>query len=137
MVLTHQLNKSPEEVFRFLTDMELFKTVHPVVQKIEDRGPYEYLVTEKMKLGPIPYRVQYPLFIQSDAGTLWVQYHGIVAGMAHLYMDFNLSGDAKHCTVREDIRFQSLLPVFFMVKPIFKMQHQKLFENIEKADSLM
>jgi len=133
MQLTFQLTKSPQEVFPFLADMHRFAQIHPVITRIEDRGDNNYLVYEKMNLGPIPYTTKYPIKVQSDEEKLWVHYHAVISGIAHIYIDITLTGDANHCEVKETIHTRSLVPVSFIVNPIFKKQHAILFQNIDNA----
>ena len=49
MVVNYTSAKSIEEVFSFLSDMQKFAEVHPVIYKIEKKGENEYLFFEKLK----------------------------------------------------------------------------------------
>jgi hypothetical protein len=49
-------------------------------------------------------------------------------------MKFALTTDDNHTIVKEYLRFESLLPLKFIIRSIFMKQHTLLFENIESAD---
>jgi carbon monoxide dehydrogenase subunit G len=64
MELTFKLTKKPKFILGYLTDMQKFAFVHPVISKIERTGNNSYLVHEKLKLGFIPYSFTYPITIE-------------------------------------------------------------------------
>jgi hypothetical protein len=46
-------------------------------------------------------------------------------------MKFVLKADIDHTIIDEEIQFKSPLPVKFIMKSIFRKQHDQLFKNIE------
>ena len=69
MNLVHLVKKSPDFVFGYLTDMQKFVSVHPVIFKIENLKGREYLVYEKLKLGFIPYSFTYKVTVEGNEET--------------------------------------------------------------------
>lgn len=133
MQLTFHVSKSPRQVFSYLADMNRFAEVHPVIERIKVLSDNKYLVFERMNFGPIPFKTKYPLTVQSDEQKMWIHYHAVISGIAHLFLDITLTGDDTRCEVKETIHTRSPVPVAFIVNPIFRKQHAILFENIDHA----
>lgn len=64
MELTFKLTKKPKFILGYLTDMQKFTSVHPVISKVERTGNNGYLVHETLKLGFIPYSFTYAITIE-------------------------------------------------------------------------
>ena len=69
MELTFTLTKPADFIFDYLTDMDKFASIHPVISKIDRLGDNRYLVHETLKIGFIPYSFTYPVAIESDAAN--------------------------------------------------------------------
>jgi len=113
--------------------MNRFAEVHPVIERIKVLSDNKYLVFERMNFGPIPFKTKYPLTVKSDEQKMWIHYHAVISGIAHLFLDITLTGDDTRCEVKETIHTRSPVPVAFIVNPIFRKQHAILFENIDHA----
>lgn len=59
MTLEFKVNKSANAVFEYLSDMQKFVSVHPIIYKIDPLGEEKYLVFEKLKLLFIPWDFTY------------------------------------------------------------------------------
>ena len=55
MNLIFRVNKPIDTVFDYLTDMQKFVSVHPLISKIDDLSGNNYLVHETLKVGFIPF----------------------------------------------------------------------------------
>ena len=55
MKLSFRIHKKSDLVFDYLTDMQKFVSVHPVISKIDNTGQESYLVHETLKFGFIPF----------------------------------------------------------------------------------
>ena len=130
MNLIHYLNKSSEFIFDYLSDMQKFVTVNPVIDKIEPLGDKQYKVYETLKIGFIPYSFTYPATIESNAELKTVTIKATVMKMVHIDIRFSIQPDGSSSIVEEEIHFRSFLPVKAMMGPIFKKQHAQLFLNI-------
>ncbi|MCP9769879.1 SRPBCC family protein [Lacihabitans sp. LS3-19] len=132
MTQTFTINKPPNLIFEYLTDMEKFVSVHPVISKMDDRGGENYLVHETLKLGFIPFSFTYPVIIEKNEQEKQVKILATVMKMTKIEMEFNLKKDGDYTVVTEQISFKSPLPIKFIMKSIFRKQHTQLFKNIEK-----
>ncbi|KOY87128.1 hypothetical protein AD998_14110 [bacterium 336/3] len=140
MILYYKLNKSIALIYTYLTDMQKFASVHPIISKIEKTNENTYLVYETLRVGFIPFSFTYPVHIQADESTRCVTMKAKVFGMVEIEMMFRLfetlgqsPQDESMTKIEETIKFKSLFPIASFVKSIFKTQHKKLFQNIEAA----
>jgi carbon monoxide dehydrogenase subunit G len=125
------LNASPEVVFPYLSDMELFASVHPVISKMDSIGEGRYKVFETLKMGPLPFSFSYPATIEHDAVKGLVHMKAVIFKLTTVEMVFNLSAENGMTTIEETIQVKSKLPFnSFGVSGILKTQHLVLFKNI-------
>jgi len=133
MVLTYTLNKSPDFIFDYLTDMDKFASIHPVITRIDSLGDSRYLVHETMKLGFIPYSFTYPVSIANDAREHKVTIRATVMKMTHIEMDYVIRAQGEGSIVEETITFRSILPIKGMMEKLFREQHALLFRNMNNV----
>lgn len=112
--------------------MQLFVTVHPIIYRISSLGDNQYKVFEKIMLGPIPVSFTYKAAVASDNLQNTVTIVATVMQMTKIDMQFHIEQEDEYCTVTETITFKSPLPVHGVMKSVFKKQHNKLFENIDR-----
>lgn len=132
MNLSFRINKSADFVFEYLTDMQKFVSVHPVITKINKTGTNSYLVYETLKIGFIPFSFTYPATIESIQADKVVIMRATVMKLTKIEMTFALKTDKDFTVIEENIQFKSPLPVHFIMQNIFKKQHSKLFKNMER-----
>ena len=130
MKLNFKLNKSPDFVFDYLTDMQKFVLVHPVISKINDLGENNYKVFETLKFGFIPFSFIYPVIIASNFKDRSVVIKATVMKLTKIEMVFNIKVENGSTIVHERIHFESVLPIKSIMQSIFKKQHNLLFKNI-------
>lgn len=130
MELSYQIKKSPDFVFDYLTDMQKFVSVHPVITKIDPLGNNKYLVHETLKMGFIPVSFTYFVTIEADKHSKTVIIRATVMKFTKIEMNFKLKTDENFCLVEETILFKSPLPIKGMMQNIFRKQHELLFRNI-------
>ena len=65
MVLKFKLKKTLPFIFKYLSDMEKFTSVHPLISKIDKKGTNSYPVHETLKFGFIPFSFTYPVIIEA------------------------------------------------------------------------
>jgi len=131
MKLTFAVNKSPEFIFDYLTDMDKFVSIHPLISKIENLGNNHYLAHETLKFGFIPYSFTYPVTIEKDEAEKKIVMKAVVQKMTHIEMHFTIRDSGHSSTVEEEISIKSFLPVKGLIQKIFKKQHEQLFYNID------
>ncbi|MDX2190636.1 MAG: SRPBCC domain-containing protein [Bacteroidota bacterium] len=131
MKLTHLINKPVEVVFSYLTDMQKFTSVHPVISKINHLYSNTYMVYETLNFGFVPISFTYPVTVESDFDKKIVIIKAKVMGMSDIKMTFVLSDKKNRSLIDESIEISSILPIKSIIQNIFKKQHLVLFQNIE------
>ena len=131
MELSFRINKTSDFIFDYLTDMQKFVSVHPVITKINKTGNDSYLVYETLKIGSIPLSFTYPVTIESKPLDNMVIIRATVMKITRIEMTFIVRADSGFTIVEESIEFKSPLPVKSIMRAIFKKQHEQLFKNIE------
>lgn len=132
MELTFKSTKPLELIWDYLTDMEKFVSIHPVITRIDTRGNNSYLVHETLKMGFIPISFTYPVTVEPDFTGQLIIFKARVMKLAKIEMTFSLKEVNGFSIVEEKIRFTSILPVKGVMQRIFKKQHEQLFMNIDR-----
>ena len=117
-------------VFNYLTDMQKFVSIHPVITKIDKTDANSYLVHETLKFGSIPISFTYPVKIEQDYTSKKVTFKVKVMKINQIKMDFTLTEQEGTTLINETITFKTFLPIKPMMAKIFKAQHERLFENM-------
>lgn len=133
MILEHTTDKSPAIVFDYLTDMQKFVSIHPVIFKMDRLNGNEYLVHETLKIGPVRISFRYPAIVNGSVDQRSVTMRATVMKITSVKMTFSLREIPTGTQVEEEIIFSSILPIGFILQRIFRVQHTKLFENLRNA----
>jgi len=133
MTLHHTINKTMGCVFDYLTDMQKFVSVHPVITKIEKIAGNNYRVFETLKIAFIPCSFTYTVMAESEPQNNKVIMYATVMRLTKVTMVFILKAGQGFTFVEEEISFTSPLPVVPVLTRIFTRQHKQLFKNIEMA----
>jgi carbon monoxide dehydrogenase subunit G len=131
MNLSFRIKKNIDFTFDYLTDMQKFVSVHPVISKMDNIGQESYLVHETLKFGLIPFSFTYPVTIEKNILDKKIVIRATVFKLTKIEMKFVLKTDNDFTIIDEEIMFKSPLPVKFIMESIFKKQHNQLFKNIE------
>lgn len=131
MVLVFKIDKPTDFVFEYLTDMQKYVLVHPIISKIDCTGNQRYTVYETLNAGPIPISFTYPVTIESNKKNLTVIIRALVFKLVNIEMTFSLKPENGFTVIEEVIKFKSILPLKSIMQGIFKKQHEQLFKNIE------
>ncbi len=129
--LRYQLKASAQFVFDYLSNMDKFVAIHPLIQKMEQVGLNEYLVHESIQVGLLPFRFTYPANVASDRTEMKVVMCATVMRLTKIQMDFDIYPNGDHCSVSEVVTLTTWLPIRFILKRLFQSQHNKLFANLE------
>lgn len=131
MNLSFTLHKDFDFVFDYLTDMQKYVSVHPVIFRIDQTGDDSFLIHERLKLGFIPFSFSYPATVKKLSADT-VHMRATVFRFTKIEMKFVLKSNTGVTTINEEIDFHSPLPVKFILQRIFRKQHAQLFRNIEE-----
>jgi carbon monoxide dehydrogenase subunit G len=134
MNLSFKLKKSPELVFDYLTDMQKYVSVHPVIYKIDKTSDDNYLVYETLKFMFIPFSFRYTVTVEANSADKVVVMCATVMKWTKIKMKFVLKELDNSTVIDENIEFKSPLPIKFLMRRIFRKQHAQLFENIEMKE---
>ena len=131
MTLEFTVNKPRQKVFEYLTDMQKFVEVHPVIFKMDKINENEYLVYEKLNYIPFPFK--YKAVVEGNQAGDKVFIKATVMKIIHIRMSFDLLEMKEETKITENVDFRSFLPVHPVMRSIFRTQHNILFANISKA----
>jgi hypothetical protein len=131
MVLNFKLNKSADFIFDYLTNMDKFTSIHPVISKIELLGENKYRVYETLKFGFIPFSFTYPVSINSNSSDKSIIMHATVMKINKIEINYKIKEISNISFVEEKITIRTVLPIHPILKLIFIKQHTQLFKNIE------
>lgn len=133
MELEFNVALPPQLVFEYLTDMQKFASVHPIIQKIEAQPDGSYKVFERINVGFLPYAFTYKAVVEAKPETLQVVINATVMGITHIQMNFDLHGSGSSTVVNEHISFRSPLPIKSVLSKVFREQHTLLFQNMART----
>lgn len=131
MELLFKLKKTPDLIFDYLTDMQKFISVHPIIYNIKNTGNDSYLVYETLKVGFVPFSFTYPVTVKKNSVDKVVVMTATVMKFTKIEMKFVLKIENDYTIVEESIHFKSPLPIKFIMQHIFRKQHSQLFKNID------
>ena len=131
MNLSFKIKKSIEVVYSYLTDMEKFTSIHPVITRIDPTSNDAYLVHETLTLGFIPFSFTYPVKVEKNVADKTVIIRATVFKLTKIEIKFVLTEKEGFTTIEEQIKFNSPLPIKPIMQKIFKKQHAQLFRNME------
>jgi carbon monoxide dehydrogenase subunit G len=130
MKLRFKINKPIDFVFDYLTDMEKFALVHPVISKIDKTGNNTYLMHETLTLGFLPISFTYPASIEANKETSSVLMRAVVMRFTKINLTFTLNSIGDTTLVEETVLIKTFLPVAAIIRAVFRKQHEKLFANL-------
>lgn len=135
MELSFRIKTPIDQVFEYLSDMQKFVSVHPVIFQIDHKGSNNYLVHETLKLGIIPFSFTYPATVEKDSKNNIVIIRATVFKLTKIEIKYVLIADGDYTVIKENIQFKFPLPIKAIMESIFRKQHSQLFENIALKSS--
>lgn len=136
MQLSFRIKKTKDIVFDYLTDMQKFASVHPVITKIVQTNNNNYLVYETLKLGFLSFSFTYPISVESNSIENLVIMRAVVMKFTKIEITIRIKPDTEFpnefTIIEENITFKSLLPIKPIAGNIFRKIHTQLFKNIEE-----
>jgi carbon monoxide dehydrogenase subunit G len=135
MVLLYKLQQSPDTVFNYLSDMEKFVAVHPVISRMKPTGNNHYTVSETLKLAFVPYSFNYQAIVQPNKVTKTILMKARIGWFAKIRLLFTIIDCGYSSVVKEELHCSSWLPVRRVMTAIVKKQHAALFRNIGSLEN--
>ena len=133
MKLEHHISKPSIQAFEFLSDVEKFVKIHPIIYKAKPLGSNEYLFFEKLSVLFFPVTVSYKATIVANSDKKTVIMVASVMGILKINIVFEIFEKDQGCKIVETVNFETRLPIIPLIEKIFKKQHLALFTNMEKA----
>jgi carbon monoxide dehydrogenase subunit G len=133
LILTFKVKKPLDTVFEYLTDMDKFVSIHPVIDKIEPLSNNNFLVHETLKFGFIPVSFRYQFFLNMNLLEKTVEMNATVMKFTKINMVFSLKWVDNTTVIKEAISIKTPFPLQSIIESIFKKQHIQLFKNIENT----
>lgn len=130
MKLSFKIHQKIDTVFEYLSDMQKFVSVHPLIFRIDHITDESYTVHERLRVGFIPFSFTYPITIEKDRSNNRLIIRAIVFKLTRIEIKFMLKEENDHTIINEEIIFKSPLPITFIMEKIFRKQHSLLFKNI-------
>jgi carbon monoxide dehydrogenase subunit G len=131
MVLNYSLTKPAEEVYTYLSDMNKFAEVHPVIYKAEQLGESEYVCFEKIKFGFIPFDFKYKVYLKNSIVNNYIEMDSPIRKGVHLQLKFSLTTINNKTEITETILIKANFIVRMIFQNIIRKVHKQLFTNIE------
>ena len=132
MILHYSSNKAIHELFQYLSDMQKFTDVHPVIYKAELIGENEYLIYEKLKFLMIPFKFTYKAILKNVELDKTVSMYSEVQKGVHLNLRFDFKTLNQKTEITETVEIKANPITKLILGNTIKRAHRKLFENIEK-----
>lgn len=131
MHLRFTINQPANLVFKYLTDMQKFASVHPVITRIVPSGNHQYVVHETLQMAFLPVSFTYPVTIESDQAKNWVKMQARIMRLVTIRMNFTICTEGRLTVVEESIDFNAPAFLRFVMQSIFRKQHEQLFKTID------
>lgn len=132
MKLTFKLTKNRAFIEHYLYDMQKFVSVHPIISRIEPIDNNTYLFYETLTFVGIPFLFKYKTEISKKNNSIEMKAN--VLKLVKINIDFSFVVHGDHTIVEEYVKFDTFLPIKFILKKIFIKQHALLFKNIEQEN---
>lgn len=129
--LSFTIQKTSAFIFEYLTDMQKFLKVHPIITQIDPTCNDSYIIHETLKFLFIPCSFTYPVTIESKPFEKIVIMRATIMKFTKIEITFVLKSYSDFTVVEENIQIQSPFPIQSIIHSIFKKQHKYLFKNIE------
>lgn len=131
MILEFKSELPELEVFAYLSDMQKFCSIHPVIYKITPTNKKDnFLIYETLKFALIPFSFNYPAQIISNYETKYVRMQARIFKMVNIHLTFEIKSRSGHTHITELVEVHSIFPIKWLVYRIPRTQHTTMFENI-------
>lgn len=130
--IDHQIQAPASVVWSYLSDLNKFAEVHPIICKVDTYGGGAYRLYERLPLGPLSLRFSYPVQVTLDPQENIIRYVSKVLGIVVLDMRFHIVDRGDHSVTHEVIEIRSRLPVERYTAAECEKYHRMVFANIEK-----
>jgi len=132
LIIEQDINKPVDTVFSFLSEMDKFVSVHPIIYKIDKIEENHFLIHEKLKIFVFSIGFTYPTLVIANKKDKTIQFKARINAFLNIDIFFNLTEAGNQTKLVETVVFKSILPIKSILSRIFIKQHKQLFLNIQK-----
>ncbi|MCD6066587.1 MAG: hypothetical protein K0S33_1413 [Bacteroidetes bacterium] len=131
MTIRYKIEKPIEQVYPYLSDMQKFMEVHPVIYKVDHLSGQEYLFYETLKVLFIPVSFSYKVSLTKTVENKQVVIYSRVQPGVYLDLIFDIEQDGTGTHVRETIKIKALPGIKQLFTSIIRKAHLRFFENLK------
>lgn len=130
MEVSYRIPAPVHEVFPYFADMKKFGDAHPIIYRVDDIGPNEYLFYEKLRMFMFNVRFTYKVKVESIDQNREVKIYSNVQRGVHLKLTFSFSEINRQTEINEVIAVTASGWVKSFFHPLLKKSHLKLVNEI-------
>jgi carbon monoxide dehydrogenase subunit G len=114
MKISFKVKKNSEFISQYLTDMQKFTSVHPIISKIDSLGNNTYLFHETLTFAAIPFSFKYQTLVEERESEILMNAN--VLKLVKISITFEFIEEGEYTIVVEKVKFQTFLPIHFILK---------------------
>lgn len=130
--MTFIVRKSPDDVFNYISQPDLFVAIHPVIYKINELEKGSWRIFEKLRFAGIPLSFNYPASMQCDATSRDINMQAVVMNVVAISLSFQINEHKENTRINEHITIKSIFPVHPVIKQVFKNKHKEMFDFLNR-----
>jgi len=119
---TFKVRKDVITIKQYLTNIEKFVNVHPLIYKMTALGENKHKVFEKVMIGVMLYNFTYKAFITHDKDS--VKIVATIMGITTISMLFTFKEEDNITTTNERLTVNSPLPIKNYMYKLIEKQHR-------------
>ena len=132
MEIKYAIPGSVSEVYPFFADLIKFGDTHPIIYKVEQTGPNEYLFYEELNMLVYKHRFTYSVTLESAEVNKKVTMYSNVQKGVYLHLTFVFSEANGNTQIDETVLVKANPLVKMIFNPLLKKSHLKLVNEITR-----
>jgi hypothetical protein len=124
--------KSSDEVFKYISQPELFVAIHPVIYKIQELEHGSWKIFEKLRFAGIPFSFCYPATMQCDSVSREISMKAKVMSVVSIDLTFQIQDQQETTRIHELITINSIFPIHPLIKQVLISKHRIMFEKLNQ-----
>ena len=132
MEIKYSIPAPVSDVYPFFADLIKFGDTHPIIYKVEQTGPNEYLFYEELNMLVYKHRFTYHVTLETTELNKKVTMYSNVQKGVYLHLTFLFSEANGQTQLDETISVKANALVKMIFHPLLKKSHLKLVNEIGK-----